>query len=123
VPAGSVISTSPSAGALVVPGTSVLFYLSMGPQMVTVPDVTGMATADAKTAVIAAGLTAGIVLPIHSSTVPAGMIICTSPAAGTSIEIGSRVIFTASLGPEPNPPPVTVPDVTGMPTANARLRS
>jgi beta-lactam-binding protein with PASTA domain len=119
VPSGIVISTSPAAGASVAQGTSVLFYLSIGPQMVTVPNVAGMTTADAKSAVISAGLNTGLVLPVHSSTVPAGIVISTSPAAGASVVIGSSVIFTASLGPQPIPM-VTVPNVAGMTTADAK---
>ncbi|MGD0821805.1 MAG: PASTA domain-containing protein [Desulfomonilia bacterium] len=57
-----------------------------------------MTTANAKAAVIAAGLTAGGVSNNHSTTVPAGSVISTSPAAGASVAQGTAVSFNVSIG-------------------------
>ncbi len=42
VPAGAIISQSPSAGTLEPPGTTVSVVVSLGPPLVEVPDVTDM---------------------------------------------------------------------------------
>jgi eukaryotic-like serine/threonine-protein kinase len=55
VPAGSVISQDPAAGAMLLPGQKVTLVLSKGPVLVPVPNVVGQKWADAKTQLEQAG--------------------------------------------------------------------
>ena len=86
VPAGRVISTNPAAGIPVRPGLSVAVTVSKGPDLVTVPAVTGRSPAAAQQAISAAGL-------IVSTTYgpPAGQVFSTEPTAGAKVKRGSRV--------------------------------
>jgi hypothetical protein len=99
VPAGSVISQNPLAGASVAPGTAVALVVSIGPANVTVPDVVGQTQAAATTAIEGAGLLVGPITMTNSATVPAGSVISQNPSAGVSVAPGSEVLLTVSLGP------------------------
>ncbi|MEX2658390.1 MAG: PASTA domain-containing protein, partial [Acidimicrobiales bacterium] len=86
VDAGIVISTNPGGGATLARGDTVELVVSKGPDLVTVPDVSGMTEDEAIAALKAAGLVAG------DSTGPAGgRVFDTDPGAGTKVERGSRV--------------------------------
>jgi hypothetical protein len=85
------------------------------PAPVPVPDVTGLAQAEAETAIVSAGLVVGTVTTANSDTVPAGNVISQDPVGGTLLPTGSAVDITVSLGPVPVP----VPDVTGFLQATA----
>jgi beta-lactam-binding protein with PASTA domain len=121
VAAGSVISQSPVAGTSVLPGTAVALTVSMGPQPVEVPNVAGMTQTDASTALTSLGLTVGAIAQEYSSTVASGSVVSQAPAAGTTVDIGSAVALTVSMGLQP----VTVPNVVGMtqPAASAAFTS
>ena len=94
---GRVISQSPLAGDSVPPATVVNLVVSKGPQPVTVPDVAGMAQADAETALLGAGLTVGVVSGQSSGTVPVGSIISQNPSAGESVAPGTAVDLVVSV--------------------------
>ncbi len=115
VPAGSVISQTPTAGTSVAPGTAVDLVVSKGPAPVIVPNVTGMTQADAETTITEAGLTVGAVTEQYSDTVPAGIVISQAPPAGVGVELGTAVDLAVSKGPQS----VAVPDVVGMTQADA----
>ncbi len=115
VPAGDVISQDPTGGTGAPGGTSVDLVVSLGVQMVTVPDVVGMAQATAESTITAAVLTVGTVTTAYSPTVPVGDVISQSPTAGASVVHDSPVDLVVSDGPQP----VTVPDVVGLAQAAA----
>jgi hypothetical protein len=69
----------------------------------TVPNVVGDTQAAATTAITGAGLVVGTVTSASSSTVPSGDVISQSPAAGTSVNVGSAVDLVISSGPASNP--------------------
>ena len=71
------------------------------PQQWLVPDVVGMSLAEATAAITSAGLALGTVDYEHSDTVLEGYVIGQSPPAGTSVDEGSDVDLTISLGPVP----------------------
>ncbi len=97
-PAGAVISQSIPAGTLSLLSTPINLVVSRGPLLV--PNVVGMTQADAVNAIISAGLTTGAVTQMYDST-PAGQVISQTPVAGTSVQAGSSVALTVSLGPAP----------------------
>jgi eukaryotic-like serine/threonine-protein kinase len=103
VPAGDVISTNPAIGANAHSGATVTITVSSGPVMIMVPQVTGEQESAAKAALRKAGLTPGSVTPETSTTVAAGIVISTTPAAGTSWPQPKPVAITVSSGqPLPN---------------------
>ena len=115
VPAGNVISQNPVGGTSVTEGSSVNLEVSLGPIMVTVPDVVGMAQTTAESTITAVNLVVGTITTAYSATVPAGDVISQNPAGGTSVTEGSSVSLEVSLGPVI----VTIPNVVGMAQATA----
>ncbi|MCF7954780.1 MAG: DUF6288 domain-containing protein [Phycisphaerae bacterium] len=104
VPAGDVISQNPTGGASVVHDSAVDLVVSLGVQMVTVPNVVGQTQATAEANIVAAQLVVGNVTTASSPTVPAGDVISQNPAGSTSAAIGSSVDLVVSTGPAPAPP-------------------
>jgi eukaryotic-like serine/threonine-protein kinase len=96
---GEVIATQPAAGARVHRGSTVELIPSAGPRMIGVPQVTGQSLADAQATLRRAGLTPGQVVNQVSATIPAGIVISTSPAAGASQPQPDPVKITVSAGP------------------------
>jgi RHS repeat-associated protein len=107
VPAGNVISQTPTAGTSVPELTVVNLVVSKGPpppQTVTVPNLVGLTQAAATQALTTATLKAGTITQASSPTVPAGNVISQTPVAGASVPKDSAVDFVVSLGPPPPPP-------------------
>jgi len=115
VPAGSVIRTDPAAGMQVNSGTVVHLVVSNGPCSVTVPDVTKKPVDIARQEITDAGLTVGQETEACSDTEPAGNVISSDPAAGTTVQPGAVVHLVVSSGPCP----VTVPEVVGQAQSDA----
>ena len=90
-------------------GTEVTIFVSQGPAPVAVPDVVGLDQVDATAKLVGAGFTVTKTLE-SSSSVPAGRVIRTEPAAGQLQAKTSPVTMVVSSGPKQ----VTVPDVVGM---------
>ncbi len=67
----------------------------------TVPDVISMTEANARAAIVAAGLVVGTESQAASPTVAAGTILGESPPAGTSVAAGTQVDLVVSTGPVP----------------------
>ncbi len=112
---GTVIRQSMPGGTSVDAGTAVALVISLGPLLVTVPDLGGKTLVEASAEIIGANLTVGTISEDYSATVPAGAVVSQNPAAGASVVPGSVVALTLSKGPQP----VTVPDVVGQPQATA----
>jgi uncharacterized repeat protein (TIGR01451 family) len=106
---GYVLSQHPPAGSSVAPGSVVDLVVSLGAELVTVPNAVGSTPAAAASALQAAGLGVGSVTTLHHATVPAGIVLGQSPAAGAPVGVGSAVDLVVSAGPQPVP----VPNVTG----------
>lgn len=85
-----------------------------GPSMVTIPNVVGLAQANAVTSITGAGLTDTITTQADAN-IATGAVVSESPAAGTSVATGTMVTLVVSSGP----PPVAVPDVVGLTQAAA----
>lgn len=85
------------------------------PAQVVVPDVVGLAQADATAAITGLGLVAGT-SEAADDTVPVGSVISQNPGAGASVAPGSTVTITVSTGPGTVP----VTDVTGQSAADAQ---
>jgi uncharacterized repeat protein (TIGR01451 family) len=117
-PAGTVIAQNPLAGALVDGGSLVALLVSLGPvtpDLVEVPDLTGLSQADAEALIVGANLVVGSIGSDYHPSAPAGSVIGQSPGAGVFVAEQTAVDLVVSLGPQP----VEVPDVRGLPQADA----
>jgi serine/threonine-protein kinase len=95
-------------------GTVIDLVISAGPALRSVPNVVGLPVGQATSALKEDALVIAVVEEF-SETVPEGDIIRSSPAADAQVTRGSTVTVTVSQGL----PFITVPDVTGMPAAEA----
>jgi len=98
VPAGNVISQSPSTGAQVPGGATVQISVSTGPVQFALPNVGDETEADALEILDDLGLDTTVSTE-NSSVVDAGTVIRTEPAAGTMMIVGDDVTVVVSLGP------------------------
>jgi probable HAF family extracellular repeat protein len=98
VPAGTVISQNPSGCALAAPGAAISLVISTGPAFVAMPNVVGETQSNASIAITSAGLVLGSISTTTSPSVPAGMVISESPAAGTNVLVGSSAGILVSSG-------------------------
>jgi serine/threonine-protein kinase len=112
IPKGQVSATVPRVGHQAPTGSRITLIPSAGPRMITVPNVTGKAVADAQHELRAAGLTPGPVQQQTSLTVPQGEVISTNPVAGTVWPQPKPVTIVASAG-------IGLPDFTGQPKQDA----
>jgi beta-lactam-binding protein with PASTA domain len=108
-PRDIVFDQAPNAGRKIDDGSTVAVFVSNGPGTVKVPDVVGLAEADAKRRVRAQNLRPGVQRE-SSVKVPLGIVIRTDPSSGRPVDRNSTVTLVVSSGPEQ----VTVPDVTGQ---------
>ncbi len=111
VPAGDVIGTIPRAFSMIPQNQRVRLVVSEGPGL---PSFVGMQVSDAQAAAAAGGYTINAVANAKGSEA-ANTITSQSPSPNTPITAGEVVTVHFS----PGPPAVPVPDVQGMPVAEA----
>lgn len=99
VPSGTVSWQSPPPGIAVPESTVVQIGLSSGPPLVMVPDLRDLDRETAREILEAAGLVIGRMDSIRSS-VPAGLILRTSPEPRAAARAGSSISITLSRGPQ-----------------------
>lgn len=111
---GGVVRSEPAAGSTVNRGATVILYLSSGPALPQVPDVTGHAEGEARRVLEEAGFT------VLVRDVPAGgadtpdTVVAQNPAPGSAVAQGTQVtIWVARAQGQPVPPtaPTDVPIV------------
>jgi beta-lactam-binding protein with PASTA domain/serine/threonine protein kinase len=106
IPANTVASQDPQAGATLAPNSTVTVVVSTGSAAVPVPDVGGKSADDARTALAAGGFTAKINWAIDAANAPQ-TVIQQVPTAGQRMPKGTTVTLTI-------PVPGSIPDVTGQ---------
>ncbi|MFD9290509.1 Stk1 family PASTA domain-containing Ser/Thr kinase [Streptomyces sp. NPDC060030] len=106
---GTVISSDPGSGERIRGNDAVKLVVSRGPETVKVPDVEGLALADARRELKQWGLAPGMVTREFSEEIDRGKVIRTDPRTGTERHTDSAVALVVSKGS-----PVDVPDVTGL---------
>ena len=119
VPGGAVVSTDPGPGQRAVRGSDVTVVISQGRPVV--PELAaGITVQEAEEALREADLS-----PQRDpaddefhDTVPRGTVIGLRPAGGTTLTVGAPVTLVISKGVAPT----TVPDVRGLPEADAVSR-
>ncbi|GAA0499898.1 Stk1 family PASTA domain-containing Ser/Thr kinase [Streptomyces olivaceiscleroticus] len=105
---GHVISTDPENGKRIRGTGTVTITLSKGPDIVSVPDLSGTPVADARRKLRDRGLTPGTERKAFSNEVAKGSVIRTDPAAGAKRRPGTAVALTVSRGRA-----IDVPDLVG----------
>ncbi|ATG52242.1 serine/threonine protein kinase [Brachybacterium vulturis] len=108
VPAGHVISASPSTGSAVKKGADVQVVVSKGEQTFPVPQLVGLDLDTARTEVGALGLDLVEDAPEYSETVPEGEVI-SQTASADALPAGGEVHVVLSQGRQP----LSVPDQRG----------
>jgi serine/threonine-protein kinase len=116
VPAGSVIrwqvqgDSALTAGAQVLPGTTVVITASLGPEPRPAPDLANLTAPEATAALDALQLVTAQGEDVFSNDVEVGRVVSQTPAPGTPVERGGTVTFQLSKGPDL----VAFPDLTGL---------
>lgn len=110
---GKVIRQTPSAGAGLEPGKTVVIIVARRPNTVDVPRVVGLDVADAFERVQAAGLRAKSVNVFARQA--KGRVVRQRPPARTEARRGATVVLSVSKGPQL----VAVPPVMGQTEADA----
>ncbi|MCL2816839.1 MAG: PASTA domain-containing protein [Clostridiales bacterium] len=113
VEAGIVISQSPAAGTSQPPESTVTIVVSLGPQSVPAPDVTGKTLQEAEALLQAENnFKIGLTEFEHNDDVRKDRVIRQRPREGVPAARGSEVDLVISLGPQPVPPEA---DGSGIP--------
>ncbi len=95
----TVLEQSVAGGERAREGSKIVLTIGEGPQVARVPDLVGLTYAEAEARLEEAGLLLGGVNEVSSGAVPAGVIAGQDPPAGTTLESGSYVYLTTSVGP------------------------
>jgi eukaryotic-like serine/threonine-protein kinase len=114
VPADTVVSSEPAAGAVLDETSAVDVVISRGPRPREVPDLTGTTLPEAQAALRELGLQAEVTGSRFSDR-PEGQVVAQSPGGGTEVERGATVELVLSAGPEP----IEVPSVRNKRLAEA----
>lgn len=107
-PEGSVLSQSPLPGQYARPGAPVEAVLSRGPEVHTLPDVTGLSERQA--GIVLERLGYEVEVERREDPIAAGRAIETRPPAGTELAVPGSLVLVVSEGA----PIVAVPDLHGM---------
>ena len=107
-----IIEQDPPAGTKRKVHSPVRVIVSLGPEMVTVPDLFNKTEREARFELEASNLVLGSKSEGYHQDLKPGRIIAQEPEVGTYVPRGSTVNYTMSQGPPPPPP--EVPLVVGM---------
>jgi len=110
-----VIEQTPGAGVEVGTGTPVNLVVSTGPEVIELPDLTGMSERDAVAQLTELGLKFSV-NEEFDETVTFGDVIRTEPPAGSQVLSGDTILLIVSKGPEP----IEVPNLLGLSETEAQ---
>lgn len=112
-PEGTITRIDPQPGTKVGKGYTVKVWVSTGKTLVAIPTITNMTEEAAIAALTAAGFKYGATTTSHSISVPAGVVMSTSPDGGVTARSGTVVNLVVSDGL------IDVPQVVGAAIADA----
>ena len=107
-PEGTVVDQDPRAGSAVASGSTVVPTISTQRELVTVPDLVGDSQAEALVSLTSVGLRISGVEEVFEPSIPAGRIVASRPAAGTTVATGSGVDIIVAAEPEATTPQPTL---------------
>ena len=90
-PAGIALVTRPPAGTMLAPGTEVVLSVSQGAPTITVPDLMGIGSNDARTRLEESGLQLGTVTRRRTYDAAPGTVVAQRPPSGTLAAPGTVV--------------------------------
>ena len=111
---GTVVGEQPAGGSKADKGSLVVLTVAAAPTSVPVPNAVGVAQADARDRLVAAGFLVKSV-PV-SSDQPVGTVVAQAPAAGQKIDRGTTVRINVSKGSAT----ANVPSEVGVASATAQ---
>lgn len=97
IPAGGIISQSPNAGVMCQQNSNIMVVVSLGKEMVTVPDIQFKVLEEARSILEEAGLLVEVTEEA-SNSVAEGSVIRQEIEAGQSVEKGSTITIVVSSG-------------------------
>lgn len=98
-PTGLAMMTRPPAGTALAPGAGLILVVSRGAPTISVPDLLGMAAADARTRLELEGLRLGTMTRRRTSDASPGTVVEQRPASGTLAAPGSVVDIVVARSP------------------------
>jgi beta-lactam-binding protein with PASTA domain/serine/threonine protein kinase len=101
VPAGMVIATDPTAGSRILQDGTVTVTVSLGKERYDVPRLKGLTEDQAQDALLKVKLAYDQTVERWSETVPAGTVLGSVPAMGTTLRPGAAVDLVVSKGRRP----------------------
>lgn len=122
-PRGEVLQQTPAPGSRVPPSTIIVLVVSGGPERISVPGVVGL-TADEAADILTDARLQPETRPVES-TEPEGTVVSQVPRAGTEVGPDSVVRLEIAIPPaQPTitEPTITVPDLAGARSSEARSR-
>lgn len=105
---GAVVGQSPLPGQMALPGDTVRFTWSLGPETRPVPDVSRLRIRRAREMLAATGFE--VAVDTVEAPEPRGTVLAVEPEAGTEVTLPGKVRIRMSLGP----PQVRMPVLLGM---------
>ncbi|HHT74361.1 MAG TPA: Stk1 family PASTA domain-containing Ser/Thr kinase [Firmicutes bacterium] len=113
IPAGHIVTQEPVAGRMVKQGRPIEVRISMGRQILEVPDVSGMTPREARLALTQAGFVLGEEREVFDPESPVNAVVEQHPEPGITVEMGTPVDLVINRGQEVLPY-VVVPDFRGQ---------
>lgn len=110
VAAGTVMQQNIKGGTMVDKNSTVILTISIGPESITIPNLTGYLQKEATEALEAMGLAVDIIKEEYSDLYVAGKVIRVEPESNTQVAPGTKVTMYVSKGKER----VTVPKLVGL---------
>ncbi len=104
-PDNTVIQQNPPAGSQMQRDDTITVTVVNGQPTVVVPNLTGLAEADALNALTQAGLQAGVRSTQFDPSIASGQVVSSNPRAGVPVQKGTTVDYVVSMGPSPTPEP------------------
>jgi len=99
-PTGLAMMTRPPAGTALTPSAGLTLVVSRGAPTIPIPDLLGMASADARTRLETEGLQLGTVTRRRTAEAAPGTVVGQRPAAGTLAAPGTVVDVVVARSPQ-----------------------
>ncbi|MGW3888468.1 Stk1 family PASTA domain-containing Ser/Thr kinase [Micromonospora chokoriensis] len=115
-PKDNVLEQTPGSTSKIVKGGTITLTLSLGPERFPVPDVIGKEFELAEADLVNVKLVVAKGAPRYDDTLPAGVVLDTSPKVGTEVKPGAKITLILSRGRAP----VSVPNLVGKSLTEAR---
>ncbi|MDA3793198.1 MAG: PASTA domain-containing protein [Elusimicrobia bacterium] len=114
IPAGSIISQTPSPGLSIREGSAIDTVISSGGKVVFVPDIEGKSTRQAELMLRQSGLVIGEQSRTYSDSVKSGFVVSQNPPPGEVADKNSYINIVVSRGPAEQKKIQKMPNLLGI---------